>query len=262
MGPVDLAVGQVQVFGIACKGCVIACFTGFGQRQKRGEGAGVVQQRIDHGLRQCNGFHGLFHGDTQHGVEQRENAHDKSVVAFFGGHQFGSQQLHQPAAHHGGRAHDRGRTTGARGGQQQGGPAEQLFQAQDHDRMAKRGDLARQAEPRRVDKAQQVERQRRVFFEQVFDLCGAGLFAHQVDELHDRRLRWPDGVCLHQRRFGKPIPLKESDAQIRHELVLFGRFDFFCDQLCVGVCARELHQRFGRFGSEGHHVQLDERRQR
>ena len=54
--------------------------------------------------------------------------------------------------------------------------------------MAERGDLARQAKTRRVDETQQVERQGGVFLEQVFDLCRAGLSAHQVDELNDRGL--------------------------------------------------------------------------
>ena len=83
-------------------------------------------------------------------------------------------------------AHCGRRAASARGGQQQGGPAKQLFQAQDHHRVAERGDLALQAKARRIDEPQQVERKRRIALEQLFDFRRAALAAHQIDKLNDR----------------------------------------------------------------------------
>ena len=157
MGPIDLVVGQVQGIGQAGKVVVIALFAGQSQLWEGGQDTGAGQQGIAHGLRQGHSIQGHLHGDAQHGIEQGEHANDEGVVHLFGGEHFGRQQLHQAATHHRGLAHSGGGVAAARRGQQQSGPAKELFQAQNHDRMAKRGDLNRQTKTGRIDKAQQVE---------------------------------------------------------------------------------------------------------
>ena len=93
--------------------------------------------------------------------------------------------------------------------------------------MAEGSHFARQSKPRGVDEAQQVERQSGVFLEQVFDLAGVRLFAHQVDELNDGGLRRADGGGFDQGGLGKPEALEQFHAQVRHHLELFGGFHLF-----------------------------------
>jgi len=123
--------------------------------------------------------------------------------------------------------------------------------------MAERGDLARQAETRRVDETQQVERQGGVFLEQVFDLGRARLFAHQVDELDDGGLRGANGGGFDQRGTGKPVALEQLDAQVPHLFVLLGGLDLFGYQRGLAVRGGKLHQRPCQLGLERLHVQLD-----
>ncbi len=139
-------------------------------RRSRGGGHGVghVQQPDSR-----------LHRHAEHHVQHREDAHDEGLVCVFLGQRFLGDQFHQPPADHGRVAHGRGYAADPRRGQQQRGPAEELLQAHQHDRLAERGDFAGQAEAGRIDEPHQVEGQARVLLEDFLDLVGAGLLPHE-----------------------------------------------------------------------------------
>lgn len=168
---------------------VVARFAGFGQREEVAQHAFAAQQGGGHGVGHGQQLEGRFHGNGQHHIEQREDANHEGLVGFFRGHAFQRQQFHQPAAHHGGLAHGRGGGTRTRCREQQGRPAEQLFQAQQHHGLAEGGDLPVQPKPGRVDEAHEVERQTGILLQHLFNIVGTGLLAHQVDEVDDAGLR-------------------------------------------------------------------------
>ena len=257
MGHVDLLAAQVQCPCRLVENGVVARFAGFSQREQVAQHAFAAQQGGGHGVRHGQQLEGRFHGNGQHHIQQREDAHHEGLVGFFRGHALQRQQFHQPAAHHGGLAHRRRRCTRACGREQQGRPAEQLFQPQQHHGLAEGGDLPVQPKPGRVDEAHEVERQTGIFLQHLFNIVGAGLLAHQVDEVDDAGLCRREQLGLHQRGAREPVALEQLHPLAGNHVVLLGCLDLLGNQLRLAVACGVADQHGQLVRGQHRQIQLD-----
>ena len=188
MGLVDVVVFQLKAVSAAVKLIQVLALAGLREDEQLTQNAFVAQQGGRDGLGYGNQRQSRGQRHVQHAVEHGEHAADKGQVGIGLCQRMLGQQLHQAAANHGGLAYGGRWATFAGGRQQHGRPAEQLVHAEQHDGLLERGDLAVRAKAGRVDEAQQVEGQCCVFFKNFFYLIGAGLLAHEGQQLNDALL--------------------------------------------------------------------------
>src|SRR6476619_1269038 len=89
--------------------------------------------------------------------------------------------------------------------------------------MSERFDLALQAETRTVDVAQQLERQRGIALERVFDLGDRRVFLRELHDVDDGGVARADGLRLVELGAREEVAAKELAAGTVRALELFCR---------------------------------------
>jgi hypothetical protein len=204
-----------------------------GQLEQLAEEAGAADEGLAHVVAHGDLFDDVGHRDAEQDVHQRHDADREADVGHraLAGTQALGQQLHQAAA--GRREHQQRRLVVAARGrlrvQHDLQPALQLAPAQHEQRLADGIDALRGTDGRRVHEAQQVQRQRHVALDGLFDDGIVRVRHHEVHQLDDGELRRRQLAAAQHGRTREIIALEVIEAEVHRGLVRIARLDLFGD---------------------------------